>query len=116
MSTADGDLQSRIAAYMSRQRTRQVSLDELCQAIPSANRAAISSVMARITAGEARPYPIVRSGRGVYTWVHDPADRPAQLAVLAEIIGYVTGLDHDNAADLAGQVLRMAAVRAERVQ
>ena len=116
MSTADGDLQSVIAAYMSRQRTRRVTLDELCQAIPSANRNTLSVALSKIVAGEARPYPIVRSGRGVYTWVHDPADRPAHLAVLAEIIGYMTGLDHDNAADLAGQVLRMAAVRAERIR
>jgi hypothetical protein len=102
----NGDLQTRIAAYMSRQRTRKVSLDEICRAV-NAERGATSLMMSRIVNGEARPYPIVRSGRAQYTWVHDPSDHPANLAVLAEIIGYVTGADHDQAAQLAGIVTRL---------
>jgi hypothetical protein len=108
VSTADGDLQAALAGYLAAQKRRPVHLDELCQAT-RANRAAVSTVMARIVNGEARPYPVVRAGRGTYLWVHDPADRPAIVAVLAEMIGYMTGAGHDEAAELAATVLKIHA-------
>ena len=107
MSTARGDLQARIAAYLSRIKGCPATVAEIAAAI-GAPQPTTLVLLAAITAGEARPYPIVQHG-GKYRWVHDPADSPATLSGAAEMVGYVTGADRGRAVELAGVTLRVAA-------
>lgn len=102
MSTP-ADLQAAIAAYLAKTPGRPVPVDELAVNV-KATSGMVSVILSRIVSGEARPYPIIRSGRGQYTWVHDPADHPAHLAVLTEMIGYMTG-DQAHAEVAAERVL-----------
>lgn len=62
-------------------------------------------MMRRITAGEARPYPVITSGPAQYTWVHDPADHDGCVQVLADTIRYITGRDPLAATVIAATVL-----------
>lgn len=102
-------MQTQIAAYMSRYPTVPLTATDIAGGT-GLTAGLVTATLARICAGEGRPYPVVREGRGkpLYRWVNDPSDVPACVAVLAEMIGYVTGADHDHAARLAGHVLELA--------
>lgn len=98
--TPGADLQTALAAYMSRHAGRPIGLDELATATHS-GRAEVHVMLTRIVNGEARPYPIIREGRAAYTWVHDPADHPACVQVLTDTLRYITFLGEAHARVLA---------------
>jgi hypothetical protein len=99
-----GDLQSTIAAYMSKFPNLPLPLADIA-AGTGLTQTQAQLILDRIVKGEARPYPITKTSRG-YRWITTAGDRPASVAVLAEMIGYVTGADHDQAKAMALGVLQ----------
>ena len=102
--TPAADLQTAIGDYMSDRPNRPVGVDELAAAT-FASRAAVAAMMTMIVNGEARPYPVIRAGRGRYTWVHHPDDHLASVAVLAATLSYITGRHPSACMVTAGHVL-----------
>jgi hypothetical protein len=100
------DLQSAIAGYMRQRPGTALDLDDIARGA-GATRAATSTMLCRIVNGEARDYPITRSGRARYTWM--PLDDPAKVARIAQVIMDLTDAAAEVAATLAAQALVAAA-------
>jgi hypothetical protein len=107
MTATAGDMQTAIAAYMSKFPNLPLPLADIAGGT-GLTQSQVQLTLERILAGEARPYPITKTSRG-YRWITTLGDRHASVAVLAEMIGYCTGADPGRAAELASRVLRAAA-------
>jgi hypothetical protein len=103
MTATAGDLQTVIAGYMSKFPNLPLPLADIA-AGTGLTQTQAQLMLDRIVAGEARPYPITKTSRG-YRWITTRGDRHASLAVLAEMIGYVTGADAGQAEAMARGVL-----------
>ena len=113
MTATPGDLQTAIAAYMSRFPNLPLPIADIA-AGTGLTQTQAQLMLERITAGEARPYPITKTSRG-YRWIKTAGDRAASVAVLAEMIGYVTGADAGQAEAMAVGVLASWAQHAREV-
>jgi hypothetical protein len=99
------DLQSAIAAYMKQRPGTRLTLEDIARGV-GATRGAASTMLCRIVNGEARPYPITRTGRAAYTW--RSLDDATTIATLAKVIADLTGVHADLATTLAAWTLEKA--------
>lgn len=101
-SSGQADLQSAIAGYMRQRPGQLLVLDGIARGV-GMTRTAVSTMLCRIVNGEARDYPIERTGRATYTWI--PLDDAAIAVRLARTIADLTGADASLAATVATRVL-----------
>lgn len=100
------DLQSAIAEYMRQRPGTDLDVDDIARGA-GATRTAASTMLCRIVNGEARDYPITRTGRARYTWT--PPGDAAKVARIAQVIMDLTGASTQLATTLAAKALAEAA-------